>query len=176
MTVVDDTNFRDLLTHDHARLDAMLTSILEVARAGVQPKLDEQWAAYEDSVLAHIDAEEMFLLPGLAVHEPRLASRIRDEHTKFRSLLAEVGIGLELHIVRENQILELTRSLREHAQMEEHLLYVWADTTLPTGRFASVARRLRATWARLAKAATHVGEPGADGHASEPVWGVSRRF
>jgi hypothetical protein len=86
----------------------------------------------------------MFLLPGLAKHDSVLAARIRDEHANIRGLLAEIGVGIELHIVRETQMLELAQFLREHAKMEEKPLYTWADTALPESSFGLVFRRLRA--------------------------------
>jgi len=63
--------------------------------------------------------------------------------------VAEVGVGTELHMVREEQMVELARFLRTHASMEERLLYVWADTALPRGYFASILLRQRATWQRM---------------------------
>lgn len=176
MNLADEENFRDLLTRDHARLDAMLASVMDLARVNVQPSLDQQWAAYEESLLAHMDAEELFLLPGLAAHEPRIAARIREEHAKFRSLLADVGVGLELHIASEDQMLELARRLRAHAQMEEQSLYAWADAELPKAHFSSVLHRLRATWDRITRSETPQQKTGTLGQASIPAWAVSRRL
>jgi hypothetical protein len=147
-------HFSDLLSHDHARLDAMLSSLLELTHVNAQPALDVQWGAYETSLLAHLDAEEMFLLPGLAKQDSLHADRIRAEHAKIRELLAEVGVGLELHLVRESQMLELARFLREHAKMEQEPLYSWADRAIAQSSFALVRNRLRDTWRRLRPAST----------------------
>jgi hypothetical protein len=149
MNLPTANTFRDLLVHDHERLDSMLTSILELVHVDVPQNLDDPWTSFEDSLLSHLDAEEMFLLPGLAKHDVLGADRIRNEHAKIRELLAEVGVGIELHMVREEQMVELARFLRTHASMEERLLYVWADTALPRGYFASILRRQRATWQRM---------------------------
>lgn len=146
MTASVETRFRDLLVHDHARLDSMLGALLECVRADAQPEMERAWSDYEESLLAHLDAEEMFLLPGLAAHDPGLASSIRDEHAVIRSTLAEVGVGLELHIVRDEHMRELARFLRAHARIEEASLYLWAGASLTASHLSSVRRRLRATW------------------------------
>ncbi len=142
MSVPDRSNFRDLLVDDHERLDVMLASILELARGDSQAELIGVWGVYEDALLAHLDAEEMFLLPGLVEHDPVLGAGIGEDHAKIRSFLADVGVGLELHIVREERMLELARFLRAHAKLEEQPLYLWANQALPEGYFASVSRRL----------------------------------
>jgi len=149
-----ELNFRDLLSHDHQRLDALLQSVLELTHANVWPELGEQWIAYEGSLLSHLDAEETFLLPGLAKHDDALAARIGDEHTKIRALLTEIGVGLQLHILREERMLELASFLREHAKMEEKPLYTWADAALSPSTLVMVARRLRELWRRIDSPAT----------------------
>ena len=147
-------HFRDLLTHDHERLDAMLTSVLELTHVQADSALDAHWAAYETNLLAHLDAEEMFLRPGLGKHDSLHSDRIRADHAKIRELLAEVGIGIELHLVREIQMLELARFLREHAKMEQEPLYSWADRAIAQSSFALVRNRLRDTWRKLRPAST----------------------
>jgi hypothetical protein len=154
-----DATFRDLLPRDHQRLDAMLTAVLVLVRANERRELDQHWAAYEDGVLAHLDAEETFLVPGLRMHDAALADRIILEHQHFRTLMAEVGGGLQLHIVREDQMLELARALRAHASMEQEPLYTWADTAVPHESFDAVVRRLLAGWRRGGQARAPVAVP-----------------
>ncbi len=142
------TRFRDLLPRDHARLDAMLASILELVHVDLRPELAEHWAVYEDGVLAHLDAEEMFMLPELARHDAPRANEIRTEHATIRALLAEVGVGIELHVVREDRMQELATFLRRHAEAEEREFYKWADKELPEGSLQGLVRRLRVAWDR----------------------------
>jgi hypothetical protein len=148
MKPAHDTNFRTLLTHDHRRLDALLEAILELTHANVQPELGDAWATYEDNLLSHLDAEEMFLIPALAAHDPKTAARILAEHAQIRLSLAEIGLGIDLHIVRETQMLNLAASLRMHAESEEVPLYHWADDHLSAGHLASLVRRILSRWNR----------------------------
>ena len=142
------TRLCDLLPRDHARLDAMLASILELVHVDLRPQLDEHWTVYEDGVLAHLDAEEMFMLPELARHDAPRANEIRTEHATIRALLAEIGVGIELHVVREDQMQELATFLRRHAEAEERDFYKWADKELPESLLQGLVRRLRTAWDR----------------------------
>ncbi len=164
MKTSDPASFRELLSHDHVRLDAMLTAVLELTHSNIQPNLAEEWAVYEEALLVHLNAEEMLLLPGLAKHDAAFAARIRDEHTKIRALLAEIGVGLELHIVREERMLELAQYVRQHAKLEEQPLYTWADSAIPEGSYRLAFRRLRALWQRIHLSVTALKE-----HSSKPT-------
>jgi hypothetical protein len=115
-------------------------------------ELDQHWAAYEDGLLAHLDAEETYLIPGLAVHDAELAARILKDHGRFRTQIAQVGIGLQLHVVREDQLRLLAGDLRAHAMMEEEPLYAWADANVSPSSFDAVVRRLLAGWRRRGSA------------------------
>lgn len=154
MKFAEPTKFRDSLSQEHARLDAMLATVLELTHADVRPRLERQWAVFEESLLSHLEAEETLLLPVVAKHDGAFAARIRDEHTKIRALLGEIGVGLELHMVREERMHQLAQFLRDHAAMEEGPLYLWAGNVIAEGSFRSVPRRLRATWERIRASVT----------------------
>src|SRR4051794_22807731 len=139
---------RDLLPRDHARLDAMLASILELIHVDLRPQLEEHWTIFEDGLLAHLDAEEMFILPELSKVDAPRAGEIRAEHATLRAMLAELGVGIELHLVREEQVQALATFLRRHAAAEEVDAYRWADAELPEGSFHRLIRRLRMAWER----------------------------
>ena len=126
----------------------MLASILELVHVDLPPQLAARWTLYEDGLLAHLDAEEMYLLPELSRHDAARADVIRAEHATIRALLAEVGVGLELHIVREDQMQRLAAFLRRHAEAEEADVYTWADENLEEGSRHGLIGRLRAAWER----------------------------
>ena len=92
----------------------------------------------------------MFLLPGLAKHDDACAARIQLEHGKIRTAVAQIGIGLYLHIARETHMLALADFLRAHAKTEEAPLYAWADTSVPASHFAMLRQKIRAPWDRIA--------------------------
>lgn len=145
---VPKVSFTDVLSRDHHRLDAMLASLLELVHADLHPQLEEHWTVFEEGLVAHLDAEEMFMLPELAKHDAAASDAILAEHARLRELLAEVGVGLDLHIVREPEMLALARVLRAHAEAEMATVYKWADEKVPTSYLAALSRRLKRVWDR----------------------------
>ena len=140
--------FRELLPQDHERLDAMLASVLELVHVDLRPQLQEHWVTFEDGMLTHMNAEEMFILPAFGLFDAASAAILYADHAKLRGLLAEVGAGLDMDLVREEQVQELAQTFRAHAKAEKDFLYEWADRSLPPTALSSLARRLRATWER----------------------------
>ena len=51
------------------------------------------------------------------------------ERGVFRHALAETGIAIELHTLREETITEFLALLREHAAREEKLRYPWSSAS-----------------------------------------------
>ena len=141
-------NFSELLTRDHQRLDAMLASVLELVHADLHPQLEEHWTAFEDGVLAHLDAEEMFIFPELAKQDAAGSDALLAEHARLRALMADIGVGLDLHIIREAQMLELARVLHAHAQAEDATVYQWANTEVAASSRDTLTRRLKRAWDR----------------------------
>jgi hemerythrin superfamily protein len=72
-------------------------------------------------------AEEQLLFPAHQHAEPENAQDLRDQHARLREQAREVGIAVQLHTVRMEQIQAFVAALRAHAQREEASLYRWAD-------------------------------------------------
>lgn len=132
------------LHDDHQRLDELYEELLNRIHVNDAEAADRAWSAFERGLLDHIDAEEKWMLPLFERLDPAEAAAIRGEHAEILGLLADLGLGLELHVVRERAIEELIASLRAHAAREEASLYRWADAELPAEPRASVLERLRA--------------------------------
>ena len=64
------------------------------------------------------------------------------EHARIRQLLGELGVGVDLHLVRLELAREFIDFLRAHARREEALLYRWAASDLNAAARAAVAQRL----------------------------------
>jgi len=144
--------FHETMLHDHEQLDGMLGAMLDAAAAGDREELSRRWDAFELVLLAHMNGEEVFMLPALAKHDAKRAAAIQTDHAAIRELLAAIAIGLDLHMVNEERIRALRQRLDTHARGEEVDFYRWADETLPETTLASVRRRigaqLKATAAR----------------------------
>lgn len=123
------TNYqvRDRLMQDHARLERILDQVLAAFEANDQEGVAASWAKFDTELLAHLDAEERFLIPSLFRANPRAAQTILEEHRHIRTRLTELGAGVDLHIVRLTTARAFIEELRAHARNEDRLLYKWAD-------------------------------------------------
>ncbi len=118
---------RAIWVRDHQRLEGVFMELLESFQSGDRTKLRAIWARFDDGLRAHMAAEESYLLPYFAQADLGEATALLVEHARFRRALDELGVGLDLHLVKLDAAEELIAMLREHAHREEDLLYVWAE-------------------------------------------------
>ncbi len=121
----------DRLLSDHRALDALFEALLRDIRRDDPATYQVTWARFEQAFLNHIDAEEVFLLPSFERVDPSEAAAIRQEHATLRHLLADMGVRLELHAVKEDNVKALIETLRYHGRREEASMYRWADELAP---------------------------------------------
>jgi hypothetical protein len=76
------------------------------------------------------------MLPALARDQPEAAAALRRDHETIRAGLAELGVELEIHVLREETVQRFVGALRAHAAREDELLYGWADDALASGLLA----------------------------------------
>ena len=124
----------ELLRRDHARLDALFTELLDQFAEGNQRQMRAAWTDLDAGLTSHLDLEDRRILPLLAKVDPGEARALGAEHVRIRRLLAELGVGLDLHLVQLDRVREFIDLLRAHARREDQLLYRWADRELPPQR------------------------------------------
>ncbi len=127
---------------DHIEFEASLERLRSFSEAGDVELALGEWNELEAAMLRHIDAEEMFLLPGYARDEPAEAAMLQSEHADVRRQLGEIGLALDLHALRLSQIDELFRSVARHVARESRTLYAWADQERNRPVVDAIARRL----------------------------------
>jgi hemerythrin superfamily protein len=110
---------------DHRDIEALLEDLAHCA-ASSSPALEATFNDLERRLMAHMDAEEQYLLPLVEVSYPAESERTRLEHARIRQLVSQLGLAIELHAVREPQIAELVQLLREHAEREDRTVYDFA--------------------------------------------------
>lgn len=131
------------LQEDHAKLEERCHALLEEMRAGDAPSRSAEWTRFEQALVAHFDAEEKHLLPAFAAEHADEAAWIREDHARIRSLVARLGVGIDLHTVRERTVRDLVQALREHAEREEASFYEVAERTADERVRRSVIEQLR---------------------------------
>jgi uncharacterized protein (TIGR02284 family) len=127
---------------DHEEFEASLERLRAFALAEDAELVQGEWNELERSILRHVDAEDMFLLPGFARDQPDVAGTLHAEHAEIRKQLGEVGLALDLHTLRLEQIDALYRAVARHVALEERTLYPWADQERNSPLVDAVVRRL----------------------------------
>lgn len=115
------------LIADHQHLDALFERLLDDIHGGDASVCQATWTTFEKALLAHLEFEEVLLLPMFEATNPEETETLRRQHAKLRYLLAEMGVRLELHAVKEENVRSLVEFLRAHALREEVLLYRWSN-------------------------------------------------
>jgi hemerythrin-like domain-containing protein len=133
----------DRFVADHDELEAVFTRLLAAFEAGNREAVATAWSEFDDRLSRHLDAEEHFILPQLSATNPRAARAILEEHRYIRSRLAELGFGVDLHIVRLETARGFVAELRAHAQHEDEVLYRWADQHLPAREHGALDAALK---------------------------------
>ena len=88
------------------------------------------WGKVERELLEHMAAEERLVFPAYQRADPENAQDLRDEHAVLREHALELGIAIQLHTVRREQLHRFVEELRAHARNEEASLYRWAQGNL----------------------------------------------
>lgn len=145
---------RLLLADHHREIEIACRALLERTYADDPPQLIAQYRSFESAILDHLAAEEEIILPAFAEAAPVEARAILDDHAVLRRQLFQIGVDVELHIVRAQTLRELIDQLHAHAAREDASMYPWAQVHLPLSAkrrlFVRIGHSLRAL-ARRAK-------------------------
>lgn len=123
----------------HEHLNELFGQLLD-ALACSAPDARDLWTELDHGLLAHMEAEERFVLPAFARIDAQEALVLIHEHGKIREQLLELGVAVDLHCIRLEQSREFIATLRAHADREDKLLYRWADARLDA-RLIEATRR-----------------------------------
>ncbi|MCA9595341.1 MAG: hemerythrin domain-containing protein [Myxococcales bacterium] len=118
---------RERMLHDHEQLERSFKELESVVEGANAPTLVERWTAFERRVKAHFDAEERHLLPRLEDAHPNEVAELRREHEDILTRVADLGVRVDLHTLRQDAATDLLQRLRDHAKREDDALYRWAD-------------------------------------------------
>src|SRR6185436_19843804 len=77
------TSLESMLAGDHDRLDRAFDRIVTRAYGGDFQQIEAEWTAFQNALLAHLDAEERHLFPALAKDRPVEAQTLYDDHRRI---------------------------------------------------------------------------------------------
>lgn len=144
----DDT-LRAFMGEEHARLSALLDQLLDAFDTNNPAWAASAYAEFERTLGEHLATEEEHVFPVLAKRAPEELTALRADHDEIRRQLAAIGVAVDLHAVRADDIHALVALLRAHASREDALAYRYADEAVAGDVRSRVIARLRERLARL---------------------------
>lgn len=123
-------DFFTFLNGSHRHLDEAGKRLLEAVTADDRIATLTLWREIEKQLLAHLEAEERYMLPAFARADQNEAVSLVRQHGEIREKLLELGVAVELHRLRIPMLTDFVELLRDHAEREERLMYVWAKALL----------------------------------------------
>lgn len=117
------TTLGQRLTREHQELDALYEDLANRVHCGDTATIDEAWGPLETRLRAHMDFEERHLLPRFRELAPVTAQQIVGEHAMIRGALADMGVAIEVHALREESLTAFLELLRAHGRREDETLY-----------------------------------------------------
>jgi hypothetical protein len=124
----------DVLGAHHREIEAACFEIMSAGFADEPRDLTLRWVRIERELLEHMAAEERLVIPAYQHHDPENAQDLRDEHAVLREHALEIGVAIQLHTIRCEELQRFVDELRAHAVHEEVSLYRWAQTHLDRSR------------------------------------------
>jgi hemerythrin-like domain-containing protein len=137
-------DLRALLREDHDRLDDLFEQVLSVFEADARDEAVRLWTDFERGLQAHFELEERYILPELAKVDAAEVSELTRDHARVRAKLGELGVGVDLHLTRNEAVADFIATLRAHVGREDALMYRFAQTSLPERTQAVLRARLPA--------------------------------
>jgi hemerythrin-like domain-containing protein len=134
----------NVLADHHRELDRQIEYLLARVRDADAADLRGEWSVFERALLRHLEQEEAEVLPGFARDDAAGAREILADHAVIRGWLLEMGVNLDLHLLRAEEVERFVAHLRAHAKREETALYAWARRNISTRGWQAIKRSLRA--------------------------------
>lgn len=141
---MESAKLRDAMRDDHRRLEQVFDALLNYVHVDDRLGMQAAWRDFERGLTTHLQIEDEVMLPLLERACLNEAATIRKEHRLIRSMLAELGVRLDVHLLREETVEAFVALLRAHAAREDELLYRLAEGQLDEGSKSSILERLAA--------------------------------
>lgn len=130
------------MTRSHVDLRDLLGRVLAAMAADARDDVAALWTGLDHGLLAHMEAEERFVLPLFALVDHEEARSLLREHGRLREQLLQLGVAVDLHCARYESSEDFAALLERHAAREERLLYRWADQRLEPSAVERVIERV----------------------------------
>jgi hypothetical protein len=115
----------------YRRLEGLLAELRALVLADDPRSLSRFWTAFERELRDHLAAEESSLLPAFGETHLHKARALRQDHAQIRELVEEIGLRIDLHLLRARAVDQLIDLLREHTLREEAWIDAWTRSCRP---------------------------------------------
>lgn len=112
---------------DHERLEIGARHLLECVLFGRADVVERAFNRFCIEMLAHLEAEQQYILPAFAKEHPETAKLIQDDHALVRALLATVAEQIARRGTTPDTIRTLVEALGVNGEREIAELYPWAE-------------------------------------------------
>lgn len=122
------------LCAEHRHLDQKFDELIKRAATGDWRDCDAIWDGFSSALERHMAYEESSVFPAYArtgTNAEEMVQKLRDEHAELRQRLANLGVAIQLHAARAEELKDLVDALRAHAEREGQDLYPWLDARGP---------------------------------------------
>lgn len=119
------------LRADHRHLDHRFDEFIARTASGDWRDCDAIWDGFSSALEQHMTYEERSVFPAYertSVSAAEVVHQLREEHKELRQRLANIGVAIQLHAARAEEMKELVSVLREHVERESQSIYPWLDT------------------------------------------------
>ncbi|MEW5742735.1 MAG: hemerythrin domain-containing protein [Myxococcota bacterium] len=132
---------RNGMLADHRELEALFQRLLDAFAANAREDTQALWTELQHRLISHLEAEEQLLFPHFAAVNPAEVEALKEEHRQLRRQLDELGVGVDLKLVRAEVAKAFIEALEAHACREDALLYQWADEAADAATRRTLAQR-----------------------------------
>jgi len=115
----------------HREIEDACLALIVAGLADEFSEMAKWWTLIERRLFDHMTAEEHLVIPAYQHADPENAQVLREQHAWLREQALEIGIAIQLHTVRLEQLRSFVAALRNHARNEEASMYRWAERHVP---------------------------------------------
>jgi len=120
-----------VLDQHHREIEEACLALLGAGFACDPCELARRWGEIDHQLNDHMTAEEHLVIPAYQHADPENAQVLREQHAWLREQALEIGIAIQLHTVRLEQLRSFVAALRDHTRNEEASMYRWAERHVP---------------------------------------------
>lgn len=121
---------RKQLLHEHRALEQLFDRLMNAFQANAREDIQAIWTELDRNLEQHFELEERVFFPRFAKVDLLETASLLEEHEGMRKLCAELGVGVDLKLVRTSVANGFIALLKAHAKREELVLYRWVNETL----------------------------------------------